>query len=101
MHVRQEPGRFCTDPAHIHDHKGTVIERGADWFKDRCRLLGSSAGTWAVNLYKNRGPESLRVLQGLLALAEKHPVAQLNAACQLIMIPELILWTDWLRLLLR
>lgn len=83
VHVRQEPGRFCTDPAHIHDHKRTVIERGADWLLDRCRLLGSSAGTWAENLYKNRGPESLRVLQGLLSLAEKHPVAQLNQACQL------------------
>jgi transposase len=83
IHVRQEPGRFCTDPAHIHDHKRTIIERGADWLLDRCRLLGSSAGTWAEHLYQNRGPQSLRVLQGLLALAEKHPVAQLDQACQL------------------
>lgn len=83
LHVRHQPGRFSTDPAHIHDHKRTVIERGADWLLDRCRLLGSSAGTWAENLYKNRGPESLRVLQGLVALAEKHPVDQLNQACQL------------------
>jgi transposase len=83
IHVRQEPGRFCTDPAHIHEHKRCVIERGADWLLDRCRLLGHDAGTWAENLYQNRGPQSLRVLQGLLALAEKHPVAQLNQACQL------------------
>jgi hypothetical protein len=83
IHVRQEPGRFSTDPSHIHDHKRAVIELGADWLLDRCRLLGSSAGSWAENLYKNRGPESLRVLQGLVALAEKHPVAQLNQACQL------------------
>jgi transposase len=83
VHVRQEPGHFCTDPAHIHDHKRTIIERGADWMLDRCRLLGSSASTWAQNLYQNRGPQSLRVLQGLLALAEKHPVAQLNEACRL------------------
>ena len=83
VHVRQEPGRFCTDPAHIHDHKRTIIERGADWLLDRCRLLGVDAGTWAEHLYKNRGPQSLRVLQGLLCLAEKHPVAQLNRACQL------------------
>jgi transposase len=83
VHVRQEAGRFCTDPAHIHEHKRCVIERGADWLLDRCRLLGNGAGAWAENLYQNRGPQSLRVLQGLLALAEKHPVAQLNQACQL------------------
>ena len=83
VHVRQQPGRFATDQAHIHDHKRTIIERGADWLLDRCRLLGSAAGTWAEHLYQNRGPQSLRVLQGLLALAEKHPVDQLNQACQL------------------
>jgi len=83
VHVRAEPGKFRTDPAHIHDHKRTLIERGADWILDRCRLLGPGAGTWAEALYRQRGPECLRVLQGLLALAEKHPVAQLNQACQL------------------
>ena len=83
VHVRQEPGKFKTDPAHIHDHKRTLIERGADWILDRCRLLGQGAGTWAETLYQQRGAESLRVLQGLLALAEKHPAPQLDQACQL------------------
>ncbi len=82
VHVRQEPGRFCTDPIHIHDHKRAVIEKGADWLLERCRLLGNSAGTWAQQLYQNRGPQSLRVLQGLLSLAEKHSSAKLNQACQ-------------------
>jgi transposase len=83
VHVRQEPGKFKTDPAHIHDHKRTLIERGAEWILDRCRLLGPGAGTWAESLYQQRGPETLRVLQGLLALAEKHPAPQLDQACQL------------------
>jgi transposase len=83
VHVRSEPGKFKTDPAHIHDHKRTLIERGAEWMLDRCRLLGSGAGTWAETLYRQRGPESLRVLQGLLALAEKHPAPQLDQACRL------------------
>jgi transposase len=83
VHVRQEPGKFKTDPAHIHDHKRTLIERGAEWILDRCRLLGQGAGTWAESLYQQRGAESLRVLQGLLALAEKHPAPQLDQACQL------------------
>lgn len=83
VHVRQEPGKFKTDPAHIHDHKRTLIERGADWMLDRCRLLGQGAGTWAERLYQQRGAESLRVLQGLLALAEKHSAPQLDQACRL------------------
>lgn len=83
VHVRQEPGKFKTDPAHIHDHKRTLIERGADWMLDRCRLLGQGAGTWAETLYQQRGAESLRVLQGLLALAEKHSAPQLDQACRL------------------
>ena len=83
VHVRQDPGRFCTDPAHIHDHKRTLIERGAEWMLDRCRLLGYGAGTWAETLYQQRGPECLRVLQGLLALAEKHSAGQIDQACQL------------------
>jgi len=83
VHVRAEPGKFQTDPAHIHDHKRSFIERGAEWILDRCRLLGAEAGTWAEWLYQQRGAECLRVLQGLLGLAEKHPAAQINQACQL------------------
>lgn len=83
VHVQAEPGKFRTDPAHIHDHKRTLIERGAEWILDRCRLLGQGAGTWAERLYQQRGPECLRVLQGLLALAEKHEAPQINQACQL------------------
>jgi transposase len=83
VHVQAEPGKFRTDPAHIHDHKRTLIERGAQWILDRCRLLGQGAGTWAETLYQQRGPESLRVLQGLLALAEKHPAPEINQACHL------------------
>lgn len=83
VHVRQEPGRFGTDPAHIHSHKRRLVERGADWILDRCCLLGADTGTWAQTLYQQRRAECLRVLQGLLALAEKHPTARLNQACRL------------------
>ena len=83
VHARQEPGRFGTDPAHLHAHKRTLIERGAEWILDRCRLLGCSASARAPALYQQRGAECLRVLQGLLALAEKHPATQVDRACQL------------------
>ena len=101
VHVRQEPGKFKTDPAHIHDHKRTLIERGAEWILDRCRLLGPGAGTWAEGLYQQRGPESLRVLQGLLALAEKHPAPQLDQACQLALTHDAWHLRDLRELLVR
>lgn len=82
LHTRHEPGKFVTDPAHIHDHKRVIIERGADWLLDRARLIGKYSGTWAEAMFKTRGPQSIRVLHGLLSLAEKHPVAQLERACQ-------------------
>src|SRR5437870_135247 len=82
LHTRHEPGKYATDPAHIHDHKRVIIERGADWLLDRCRLVGKHSGTWAESLYQQRGVQGIRVLQGLLALAEKHPVAELERACQ-------------------
>lgn len=81
LHTRHEPGKFATDPAHIHDHKRTLIERGADWLLDRCRLIGKYSGTWAEQMFAQRGPYAIRSLHGLLSLAEKHPVAQLESAC--------------------
>jgi transposase len=81
VHVRAEPGRFATDPAHVHAHKRVIIERGADYLLERCRLLGEHCGAWAQGLLQQRGPEGMRVLQGLLALAREHPIAELEHAC--------------------
>ncbi|MGD1032578.1 MAG: IS21 family transposase [Opitutaceae bacterium] len=81
VHVRSEPGRFSTDDAHIHSRKRAVIERGADYLLERCRLLGPHCGAWAEGLLQQRGPEGMRVLQGLLALAREHPIAILESVC--------------------
>jgi transposase len=83
VHARHQPGRFATDPAHIHAHKRSLVERGAEWLLDRARVIGWHTGTWAEQMYAQRGPEGLRVLQGLLGLAEKHPCAQLERATRL------------------
>jgi transposase len=82
LHTRHEPGRFATDPAHIHSHKRVLIERGADWLLDRAQLIGPYSGTWAQQMLQQRGPHAIRTVQGLLALAGKHPVADLENACQ-------------------
>jgi transposase len=80
LHAEAEPGRFTTDPAHLHSRKRHIIERGVEYLLDRCRLLGPQTGTWAEQMFAQRGPQGLRVMLGLLQLAEKHPVAELERA---------------------
>jgi transposase len=80
LHALAEPGKFTTDPAHLHSRKRHIVERGADYLLDRCRLIGPLTGTWAEAMHQTRGPQSLRVMQGLLQLAEKHPATELEKA---------------------
>lgn len=80
LHALAEPGKFTTDPAHLHSRKRHIVERGADYLLDRCRLIGPLTGTWAQAMHQTRGPQSLRVMLGLLQLAEKHPAADLEKA---------------------
>jgi len=80
LHALAEPGKFTTDPAHLHSRKRQIIERGADYLLDRCRLIGPLTGTWAEAMHQIRGPQSLRVMQGLLQLAGKHPAVELEKA---------------------
>lgn len=83
LHARQQPGRFSTDPIHIHSRKRAAVENGAEWLLDRARLLGLHSGTWAETMMKNRGPQGIRVLQGFLQLAAKHAPLQVEAAAEL------------------
>jgi len=46
----------------------------------QCQLIGAHSGAWATAMLDQRGVEGLRVLQGLLQLARKHPVAQVERA---------------------
>jgi transposase len=78
VHARADPGRFATDPEHIHPHKRALIERGAEYLLGRCRLLGPCSGAWAVAMLQHRGPEAIRTLHGLLHLAKEHQVADLE-----------------------
>jgi transposase len=80
MHALAEPGRFTTDTAHLHSRKRHIIERGAAYLLEQCELLGPSCGAWAQAMSGVRGPQGLRVMQGLLRLAAKHPAAALEKA---------------------
>ena len=80
LHTAAEAGTFSTAPEHLHSRKRCVIERGADYLLDQCRVLGPHTGSWAEGMHRHKGEAGLRVLQGLLALARQHPVDQLEKA---------------------
>ena len=82
LHALAEPGRFTTDDAHLHSRKRHIIERGCDYLLEQCRVVGPLIGAWAEGMVKARGPQGLRVMQGVLRLAEKHPIAALEKAAR-------------------
>ena len=82
MHALAEPGQFTTDPTHLHSPYRRVVQESLDHLLDRARLIGAHTGSWAEAMVQQRGPISTRVLHGLLALAQKHPVKELEAAAQ-------------------
>lgn len=83
LHVRSEPGRFRTDQRHINDRKITGVERGATWLLHKADRIGTQAAHWAQAMVQHRGIEGVRVLQGLVSLANKHPEKQINRACEI------------------
>jgi transposase len=82
IHARAEPGKFATDPNHLHSPYRRVVENGLDYLLDRARLIGTHTGSWAEAMAQQRGPIGTRVLHGLLSLAQKHPVKALENAAQ-------------------
>ena len=81
-HARVEPGRFATADAHIHAHKRSGIERGADYWLGRCRQIGPHSTAWAQAVFKQRDLLGLRTLQGLVSMTKEHPVAALEHAAE-------------------
>ena len=82
-HVRHEPGRFSTQPRHVADQKISGVERGAAWLLGQVRRVGPHSVRWAEAVIAERGVEGVRVVQGLLALAGKHPAADLERSCDI------------------
>jgi transposase len=82
LHARVEPGKFATDPHHLHGPHRYAVQHSLDYLLDRARLVGVHTGSWAQAMTRQRGPAGMRVLHGLLALAGKHPVAALERAAQ-------------------
>jgi transposase len=83
LHVKREPGRFSTQGQHIVAEKISGVERGAAWLLGQTRRLGPHSTRWSEAVIAVRGIEGVRVLQGLLSLAHRHPGANLERACEL------------------
>jgi hypothetical protein len=82
-HVTHEPGRFSTQSSHIAGPKISAVERGAAWLLSRVRLLGQQSLGWAEAVIEHRGVEGVRVVQGLLNLAKRHPSDSLERVCDI------------------
>jgi transposase len=82
VHVRQEPGRFSTQDQHIASEKRSGVERGAVYLLSRTRLIGEQTARWAEAMISARGIEGVRVLQGLLSLAQRHKAGVIERACE-------------------
>lgn len=82
LHTRREPGHFSTQAAHIAPEKISGVERGAVWLLNKIRLIGPASTRWAEAMLQTRGIEGVRVLQGLLSLANRHPAESIEAACE-------------------
>jgi transposase len=81
VHIRQEPGRFSTQRGHLAAEKISKVESGAVWLLSQVRRVGPGATGWAQAMLSARGIEGVRVLQGLLHLAERHPWSAVDEAC--------------------
>lgn len=82
VHALAEPGKFTTDPTHLHSPYRRVVQQSLEQLLDRARLIGVQVGSWAEAMVQQRGSIGTRVLLGLLALAQKHPVKALEQAAQ-------------------
>jgi transposase len=82
VHALAEPGKFTTDPTHLHSPYRRVVQQSLEHLLDRARLIGAHTGSWAEAMVQQRGPIGTRVLHGLLSLAQKHPVKALEQAAE-------------------
>lgn len=80
VHSKVEPGRFNTNRAHLADEKMSGVERGAQYLLSRAARIGEDSAMWAKAMLDERGIEGVRVLQGFVGLAKKHPAYAINHA---------------------
>ena len=81
LHAQREPGRFATDAKHIAPEKRGGVERGTAWWLTKAHAIGGHAGRWCESVLRQRGVHGVRVVMGLVGLAQRHPAAAVERAC--------------------
>jgi len=82
LHIRAEPGRFSTQRGHIPYEKISNPERGNSYMLKQADRIGGNAGAWARAMLENRGIPGVRVLNGLLQLADKYTATAIDKGCK-------------------
>jgi hypothetical protein len=82
VHAQHEPGRFATDPRHIAPQKRSGIERGTAWWLKKAHSIGGEVGRWAETVLQQRGIHAVRVVMGLVSLAQRHRDTEIEQACR-------------------
>ena len=88
VHVQVEPGKFQTLQEHIHSQKRTAVEKGTVWLLQKASLIGTHADQWAQAMLQARGIPGIRVLLGLLNLANQYDSNRINQACEIALTHE-------------
>jgi len=83
MHAKHEPGQFSSKNRHIPNEKRSGIERGAAYLLNKANRIGPQSGRWAEQMVQQRGIQGVRVLMGLLSLANRHSCDQIEQACEI------------------
>jgi transposase len=83
VHPQKPPGVFSTLDAHLHPHKISGIEKGADWMLGQVDRIGPKSRAWAEGVLKNRGIEGVRVLMGLISLGKQQSRQAVERACEI------------------
>lgn len=83
IHAQLEPGRFATDDRHIVAAKRGAIERGTAWWLRKAHTIGADAGRWAEAVLQQRGIHAIRVVIGLVSLAQRHRDAEIEQSCRI------------------
>ncbi len=82
MHAQADPGRFSTDSKHIHSHKISKVELGAERMLKRVSFIGEHSARWAKAMLERRGIQGVRVLVGFESLAKSYDTPQIERACE-------------------
>lgn len=81
--ARSVKGKHNTKPQHIASEKINSIERGSAYLLRKAASIGTFSARWSEAMLAQRGITGHRVLQGLLALSNKHRCEQIEQACDI------------------